>query len=347
MKTCIVTVYDSINCGSYWQAFALGDVLRQMGCEVQYLRRNQKGASSSTSTRIRAILSNCWHGRFAVAGRYLLAVKKFRRFQSKLNIVDETDGIDCFVLGSDTIWNMDSQYFREHASTYWGIDFFPRKTITYAASAANTKAEKITQELHDAVGKLYAVSVRDQHTRELVKDDTDKEIRIVCDPTLLLVKSDYRKYIGSNTEKKGYVYLYLNAPLSHKQGEELKAFCRDKGLNIINGFTYNKPDYCDKCIVAEPESFLTYMFYADYIVTDTFHGTVFSANFNKQFVSLTRGKNKVKEFLDICGLTDRGHEDDAGMVSKLSCPIDYAAVNAEISALREKSLSYLRETILE
>ena len=347
MKTCIVTVYDSINCGSYWQAIALGDVLRQMGCEVQYLRRNQKGASSSTSTRIRAILSNCWHGRFAVAGRYLLAVKKFRRFQSKLNIVDETDGIDCFVLGSDTIWNMDSRYFREHASTYWGIDFFPRKTITYAASAANTKAEKISKELHDAVGKLYAVSVRDQHTRELVKDDTDKEVRTVCDPTLLLRKSDYQKYIGSNTEKKGYVYLYLNAPLSRTQSDELKAFCRDKGLSIINGFTYNKPDYCDKCIVAEPKSFLTYMFYADYIVTDTFHGTVFSVNFNKPFVSLTRGKNKVKEFLDICGLADRGHEDDAGMVGKLSLPIDYAPVNAEISALREKSLSYLREAILD
>ena len=348
MKVCIVTVYDSINCGSYWQAKALGIKLKQMGIDVTYLKRkNDSNSSSSRKKQFRIFASYCKHQKISSALRYGLSLRDFSYLHKKTNVTENTMEFDCFVLGSDTIWNLNEEYFRTHSNTYWGVDFFPCKVISYAASAANTTAKQIAPELHDAIGKMYAVSVRDKHTYDLVCNDNTREVQIVCDPTLLLKKEEYLRYMLNNHEHEGFVFLYLSENLSVEQSMELRSFCKEKGLKIINGFGFEKPDYCDKSIIMEPRRFLTYMYFAEYIITDTFHGTVFSVCFNKLFVSLDRGKRKVNDFLENIGLKERMIDNESNIIERMILPYDYSHISLIVDKMRNDSIAYLRNSLIE
>lgn len=346
LKVSIVTVYDSINCGSYWQAYALGKVIGDFGCDVVYNKRKKSGgASSSSAEQFKKFFSLCAKRGISAGMMYTKSLKTFKKSQKKLPISDSVNDIDCFVLGSDTIWNLDSNYFRLHSGTYWGIDFFPKKVISYAASAANTKADKVTEELHDAVGKMYAVSVRDSHTYSLIEHDNSKGISFVCDPTLLLQKEDYLQ-LAPVPVKKGFVFLYVFKELSKEQMTALKEFCKERNLRIVKGTSFYRPSYCDEVVMAEPVTFLSHMLEADYIITDTFHGAVFSVNFNKRFISLDRGKNKVREFLSGVGLENRLIGEDGNISDTLAKDIDYSSANRKIKMLRDESLYFLKSNIV-
>ena len=323
LKVSIVTVYDSINCGSYLQAYALGKVIGDFGCDVVYNKRKKSGgASSSSAEQFKKFFSLCAKRGISAGVMYTKSLKTFKKSQKKLPI-----------------------YFRLHSGTYWGIDFFPKKVISYAASAANTKADKVTEELHDAVGKMYAVSVRDSHTYSLIEHDNPKGISFVCDPTLLLQKEDYLQ-LASVPVKKGFVFLYVFKELSKEQMTALKEFCKERNLRIVKGTSFYRPSYCDEVVMAEPVTFLSHMLEADYIITDTFHGAVFSVNFNKRFISLDRGKNKVREFLSGVGLESRLIGEDGNISDTLAKDIDYSSANRKIKMLRDESLYFLKSNIV-
>ena len=345
MNVFIVTVYDSINCGSYWQAFALKEAISEFGCNVYFLKRDKSaGASSSWKSQIKTFLRLCKNKGLMSGVRYKKSLFAFNKIQKTLPVSDEKDIADCFVLGSDTIWNLNSKYFTNHAGTYWGYDFFPSTVITYAVSAANTVQSQVTDDMHQAVGKYKAISVRDNLTRNLILNDTSREIQTVCDPTLLLNKDKYKQWIDTEASP-GFVFLYLFKQLSSTGIKLVTSFAKERGLRIVNGGSFDKPEFCDESIVIEPKSFLSHMYMAEYIITDTFHGAIFSANFNKKFVVLNRNKNKVNEFLDLAGIKSRIVNDENDLIDVLQSPIDYRIANMKLESLRMHSLDFLKKSI--
>lgn len=349
MKICIVTVYDSINCGSFWQAYTLGWILKRMGHDVYYYKREIIGASSSFSFKFRKIGKMLLQGRIYNSICYLKTVRHFSRNQKSFNIIGEKnkifDKIDCFILGSDTIWNLENKYFRDHAITYWGMKFFPRKVISYAVSAGNTPKAMITDDMLSAIRQMAAISVRDIHTYDLIADGYTGRINKVCDPTMLLSIEDYRGFVRENTNKR-FIFLYLFEELTKDQVDHLKTFCKTNDLLLVNGGSYVNPKYCDDGIIPEPLSFLNHMFLADYVITDTFHGTVFSVNFKKIFVSIDRGKNKVNEFLDDMCLGNRlvcGKDD---LIAKLTQAIDFELVDEHIQSIRKESIAFIKDNLM-
>lgn len=346
MKVCIITVYDSINCGSYLQAYVLGKICESLGCDVYYLKRSFKDKIQLKLSHLKKTLKLMIKKDFKAYYEKIELDKCFNKIQNNLKIITKKEmfKIDCIIIGSDTLWNINAKYFKKNYKLFFGGEFENKKCITYAVSSANAKVEKILKlpNIKSYVNKLYKISVRDNATKEVAEKLSDKNIELVCDPTLLFSISEYKNLIGKRKEEKKYIYLYLFDDLNKYQIENVKKFSKDMNLIIVDG-NLNK-SWADTSIQNTPDNFLNYMYYADYVITDTFHGTIFSINFNKQFVTINREKNKVNEFIFICDLKNRLSEKNT-LSNILQEDINYKKVNQILDNYKEKSINYLKKAL--
>lgn len=344
MRICIVTLVKSINSGSYWQARALGLVLEKLGHSVcyydydytlKYRMQNYKG-----------ILDMIISQDMSEGIKYAKSLRSFSRLQRGLPLTKEIDAINCFVLGSDTIWNLESENLTAKFDELWGRAFRDKKVITYAGSVANACEElfKNDSRIDEAVSSWFAISVRDQYTREIIAKHTSKQIKLVCDPTLLLQKADYAG-MTEHSKDSDFIFLYTFKDLSAEQSDALASFAKRNKLKIVQGVNGKRRKAADYSVENSPISFLQHMLNARYVVTDTFHGTMFSINLHKQFVAINRGKNKVNEALQSFGFADRLVSDDAGFMDRLTTTIDYNVRMQEIDRLREESLDFLKSNL--
>ena len=272
--------------------------------------------------------------------------KKFKKMQESLNIIKYSyamKNIDTFVFGSDTIWNIDSDNLFKLRDIFFGNKFVNKKKISYAASFANAKYEKIQKypDIKKGLNDFEYISVRDEYSFDIAKKICDKEVEIVCDPTLLLHKEDYNSLININ-EKDRYIFVYLFSDLNSEQKTIIKKFAEKNNLKIICGT--KKYDWIDKRVSNSPDSFISYMNNADYVITDTFHGTIFSTIFNKNYVVINRNKKKVNDFLNKCKLNNRLIENQ--YIDKLlSENIDYGKVNEIVDNYRKDSIEFLNNAL--
>lgn len=344
MKVCIVTLIKSNNCGSYWQALALGQAIRKLGHSVCYFDFDY-----TYSFRIKELKRII--GMFAFLGikeacRYLKSNRSFSKLRKDLIITNAVQDVDVFVLGSDTIWNLESKNLHANFEVLWGELFKQKKIIAYAGSVANAREELFIDKkrLKEAVSLWSYISVRDEYTRHIISGFTNDTINLVCDPTLLLSKDDYCEF-ENNGNKSEYIYLYLFKDLSDKQNTELREFATANNLKIVQGVNGIRLKSADYSIENTPINFLNYMKSAKYIVTDTFHGTIFSINLNKQFVSINRGKNKVNEALCMYDFEDRLVSASQSLIDSLTSPIDYNTRMNKVDALRVSSWNYLKNAL--
>lgn len=349
MKVCIVTVYNSINSGSYWQAKALGMALEKMGIEVVYFKRkNNKGSSSSRFSKVKEFLKKSIKYGIKEGKRQINMFKEFENVQKDFNVISNKDKylkeIDYFILGSDTIWNLESKYFLNNYKIYFGDIFKGYKVISYAASVGNTSLEFIKKfkDIPKMLNELKHISVRDVETLKMVENLSDKKSVMVCDPTLLISKTEYRELEKKERENK-YIFLYLFSELSEKHIMQLKKFAKQRGLKIISGVTC--PKYADECIVNAPNTFLNYMLYADYIITDTFHGTIFSINLEKNFVVMDRNKKKVSDVMEKFDLENRIIRENSNIEEIFENKLNFKDNEEKIIEMRKESLKFLKESL--
>lgn len=347
VNVCIVTVYNSINSGSYWQAYALRCFLKSIGCNVFFYKRPASpGSSASTSFKIKKIAKAVLKAEFKRAVRIKQIYDEFYECQKIFNTVEYPDlnTIDLVILGSDTIWNISDSYFANNICLFWGKLFEGKNVISYAGSIANTPIDKIMlhPEIPRIVAKWDKISVRDKWTFNAFENITTKEIIKVCDPTFLLDKADYLKMV-SKPKEPPYIFLYLFDDLNLQQVSELINFAKDKRLKIISGIDRDK--ISDKVIINAPKSFLQYMSFAEYVITDTFHGAAFSINLEKQFVVVDRNKNKVNELLEQVQLEDRVLRIDKELKDILNETIDYERCRTMLQKIKIVSKKFLMNEV--
>ena len=220
MKVCIVTVYNSENCGSYWQAFALCSYLKQGGCDVSFMKRKRKGTSHSIVYVGRQTLKWILKGEIEKAKAQVQQYWAFNESIKKFKIVDEIDAnFDLCIIGSDTLWNLEDQYFEDNRAIFFGEKSKAKKTITFAVSAANTSYDAFKKhvEIIDDLKKMDAIAVRDKYTSSIVRKLLGKVTPIVVDPTMLLEKTEYQRYcIDLQIDKFIFVYYFGRIPDDYK-----------------------------------------------------------------------------------------------------------------------------------
>ena len=338
----MITIYRNENVGSALQAYALQQVLLKKDFFVVFYKNIAK--SHTVLQLIKRIV-----GAIISLRIKLIPLRLYRYYQfSKMHILfpevspeklHELD-IDYFVIGSDVVWDLTVT----RPQFYWGIGLpiINRQIISYAASAANTTAELLTQNgiTYGSLSHIQSISVRDQHTKDIIQPLVNIPISLACDPTLLLDADDFSVFLSPTPKTSNHILLYLYDRLSIQVQEEIQEFAKVTSRKIIT-FSSTWIPWADTIIALEPWNFITYYKNADFIVTDTFHGNVFSIIFKKQFVSIQRGKAKVNDLLDRLRLSHRLLKDEKGLISVLKQPIDWIEPDRELSYFRKQSFEYL------
>lgn len=341
MKIGIVTVYKSRNCGSYLQAWALKRVLECSGHDVYFVEYHNR-TDTVWDYYVRIIIY-CICFRFKNAGYLIRRRSMFKEAQRVFRTIDSAQA-DIYVYGSDTLWNFEGKFFKTTSRFFLGQDV-NRPKVTYAISAASTSWDEFAavEGIAEAIKDFQAISVRDEHTFKLVQSVSDRQdIVKVLDPTMLLHPTDYETLIQEKP-MGDYLFVYYFGRMSDELFNQMGKFARERDLRVIRMGPFD--NRFDINITNNPSSFLAYFVRAKYVVTNTFHGCVFSILFNKQFVTDGYGKKKVQDLMESFHLSGQYLNQVSDLGRLLDGRIDYEAVNREIEVRRQESLDYLYRVI--
>ena len=192
--------------------------------------------------------------------------------------------------------------------------------------------------------KLDKISVRDANSVQVVEDLTGCVPNKNVDPVFIY---DYTKHMPTSVDLKDYmiVYTYPGRITDKNEINAIRAYAKSKGLQLVSIGHYFP--WCDKTIVPHPFEVLAYFKNASCIVPDTFHGSVFSIKFNKQFCTIVRGmnSNKLTHLLEQFGLQGRIANDVSKLPEIMDTMIEYEPVNAIIAEETSRSITYLKENL--
>ncbi len=343
-KVYIVTVFNSLNSGSFLQATSLYKAISGMGYDVSFLdtgaRNLWKRAGIEALFMLKKLNFKAAVGKFSQASKLTNELKSYKVVKLE-NLVDTPDSV--YVLGSDEIWNVARADMAKYP-IFWGIGLPLERCISYAPSINTSKEEHVKKYdfVKESLEHLFAISVRDHHSYETLRTVTDREITEVCDPTLLLKEDSYYE-LKSDRKLDNYILVYIYAKLFKDEDiQELRRFAKDKNKKLV-AFGSNF-SWCDVNVNGAPWDFLSYIEGADYVCTGTFHGTLFSSLFRKNFVVVGGNNRKVNELLNRFGLSDR-KVNATNMRQVFETEYDRDKLTETIAAMRESGLNYLKENI--
>lgn len=343
-KVYVVTVFNSLNSGSFLQATSLYKAISGLGYDVSFLDTGARNLYKQASVEFGYMIKNrnikAAFDKFKQARMLTNELKKYNVVKLA-DLVDTQDSI--YVLGSDEIWNV-ARKDMANFPIFWGKGLPLERCISYAPSLNIAKPEHVKKYdfVKEAMDNLLAVSVRDHYSHEVLNEVTDREIEEVCDPTLLLTEDSYYK-LKSPSKLSNYILVYIYAKgFKDEDIEELKKFAKEKKKKLV-AFGSNF-GWCDLNVNGAPWDFLSYIEGADYVCTGTFHGTLFASLFRKRFVVISKKNKKVTELLNRFGLSDR-IADYTNMRQVFETEYDSDKLTATIAQMRESGLGYLKKNI--
>lgn len=373
MKICILSMQRVQNFGSLLQSYALKKLLTQMGHTVSFLdiQRNEaddlllKGEIHEFSLegdKNRGLVSKLKKLDKYTMNRLRIKIRAkdqdrlFERFRSSgLGMDRGPDGVryDCCVIGSDEVFNCMSGSKWGFTSQLFGNVQQADRVITYAASCGATVLEELPEaaamRIEEAFKNVSAFSVRDKNTKKMVSGLTEKPVEEHLDPVLIdnfEEELEAMELPENLPEKYCVVYSYYNR--IHKEGEieAIKAFCKKHELEIV---TVGAPQmWVRNHLVLEPFQVLRVFENAAFVVTDTFHGTIFSAKYAERFAVMIResNRNKLGDLLERLGVQKH-------MLSSIDQLEDVYAISNEKERVarlcaqeRARTIQYLQENLL-
>lgn len=348
MKIGILTFHYAYNYGAVLQAEALLNFLSLKGYDVAFVDYKNKSIMD-----FYGIIDRRGIGRnkpFMVLKR-ILRYRKFKRYISKFPLINKESivkkgEIDALVVGSDQVWNYNLTAGFD--SFYWLDLPYSGIKIAYAASMNSSDVSKLElKKIKTLLSNFDYISVREQSLKELLTPLSPVKVDLVLDPTLM-IDPEYWTSKVMCSGCKGYVLAY---PLRDTNNviniAKRIAKAKNKKLIVLRGMPTNSCHYF-KEELADPSDFLFYFANADYVVTSSFHGTVFSLVFQKQFYTLKCTDNnnvRTESLLMSVGLLSRLVTIENSL--KSLDIIDYNKIRERLTELRQNSqgvlINYLSE----
>lgn len=336
MKIGILTFHHGINHGGFLQTYALQNTLRQLGYENKIIN-------------YRNIRHFCKKYRLLFfTPRLVNNFRKWLKFRRNHKQLDMShfaftvkkvarEYFDVVILGSDEIWNFENPMFG-FDPIYFGNGLNSKRVISYAASFGAFDADKrIPKEICESINKISHVSVRDENCQKIISRITGKNVPILLDPTFLYDFVEERECPSSN-----FILVYgIFREKEHVDG--IQSFARSQNKNTIS-IAYRNP-WCDINIISlDAFELLEYFKRADMVITNMFHGTLFSIKYNKAFCTILTPyrKHKYEPMLFRLGLSDRVLSYDNPLDRIFSREIDFGSVNGRLDAWISESLQFIR-----
>ena len=371
MKISIMTLSMSPNYGAQLQSYALAKKISDLGADVEVYRYFDKRRITYGMPAAAKIKYHVWNGvkKILFGSKKEAGFKQFREkyvpmssqtYRNNKELKDNPGDYDVFIAGSDQIWN--PKIFKYDLSYFLDFVSENRKKISYASSfASKSFSSEYKERCAALLGEFDHISVRETSGAEIIKELCGKRAEVVLDPTLLLTMDDWRYITKTASEKsKGFsgILCYI-MPGDKKVTDAMETIAqklkKETGLPIMrlgikeyDTFKYPKDEYDTK---ADPCDFVSYFMGAEYVVTNSFHGTAFSVNFGKKLIvpynPALKDKSALHErmvsLLDIVELS--GVLWPAGEEFKEYKTQDITRATELLTEQRNKSLSYLKTAL--
>ena len=361
MRIGILTFHCAINYGAVLQAYALQEYLKGLGHDVyvldyrpSYLLKPYRifvwrwFADKSFIENVRSLL-RCLLITPIKIKRKVYFQQFTRKYLNLYPFLPERIDLDAIFLGSDQIWN--PQITEGLDPIYFGDFKIPNKCkiISYAASVGSIEnIIGLEDKFKMLLKHIDCISVREKSLADYIDTFVWRGdlVPVVVDPVLLVGKN---VFTSMNLKRKcNKPYLLVFRLSHHSYGNMLvlaNQIASQRGLDVIDLVSSSEVLRNRGMRMSETvEDFISLFMYADYVLTSSFHGTIFSVIFEKNFNTIISGdwtSERMIGILSLLGLEDRLLKDE--MLSIEASSIDYVEVNRRIELLRLKSRLSLRK----
>lgn len=257
--------------------------------------------------------------------------------------------LDALVIGSDEVFNCTQPGTAVgYSLQLFGRDHRAKKLVSYAASFGSTTMAKLEQfgvqkEIGDHLVRFDAISVRDENSAAIVTELCGKAPVQNIDPVLLYEFSEVNQI---EVPHRDYIIVYAYAGrINNDEAQAIRDFARKHHKKIL-ALGFYQP-FCDEYIQATPMEVLAYVKHADYVISDTFHGTVFSIKYQRKFAALIRQSNqqKLTDLLRHFCLEDRSVAQLSELEEVLLAELPKEAICRGLADYRREAMDFLANTV--
>lgn len=362
MKVDLLTLHCIKNYGSVLQTYATEQLLGRYFDEVETINFIRADANDETMMEewtkddqgAKKIVKKI--GLYPMAQRYK---KVFNTFLEKYVHTTEQKyycdedfkkypiKADAYCVGSDQVWN--SSWNQGFLPAMF-LEFAPDNAMKFAFCSSFGKTKLSDKEMEQAkplLERLNYISVRESTALPVLEDIGINGGIHLLDPTLLLSSDFWSKIAADRMVAEDYVLVYQLNPNSEfdKYASE---FAKRKGMKLVHIGMRMKDKKKDGKVFIMPkvEEFLSLIKYASYVITDSFHGTAFSINFNREIVDIYPNEfsTRLHSILDWAGLLSR-HLEGYDNYEIADTPTNYAPINEKLEQERDKAMEYLQAIV--
>jgi polysaccharide pyruvyl transferase WcaK-like protein len=265
---------------------------------------------------------------------------------------------DMLIAGGDQVWNVNVEdfataYFLDFADDTYKISYSP----SLGATDINQSIHK--EKYNQLLQQFNAISCREVNGKKSLEKLTGREVELLLDPTMLLTKEEWLTKINVTVELpfSGEYIFYYAFSYSPENNQVIQKIAEENNLTVvvidskqwyIKGLSkYKNFVLCDE---TGPEAFIKFMKESKYVITTSFHGTVFSLVFHKKFIYINGNRIKTNDdrtsfILEQMDLMNKFIHSEEVTIDKLDEVIDYSLIDFKVSKLREKASDYLDDNI--
>lgn len=374
-KVGIVTFNDAFNYGAFLQEYALQHFLRSRGYEADVIRyRNRKfeqeyqyrnhlfrcGGIGKSLRNLYNILfrPKVYAARCRKIRKFLACIRREIVFSKAFEGNEERleDSYDCFIAGSDQIWNLSLTGY----DVYYFLDFVRQdeKKLSYAASLGKTKLdERDTHILETYLKNFQCILVREKSGQEFLDHKCGIHSRVTIDPTFFMGAARWASFAGKSElakkqraggERK-YVLIYVVAEPAGLYETALR-YADERGYDVNVLGLYRDIIIGERrlhtVIDADPYDFVFYILNAEAVFTTSFHGTILSIQLKRPFFyELGNGKKggdtRIQEITERLGLQNR----EISSLRVEDTEINWGYVTKQLDRMTEESKAYLMEAL--
>lgn len=384
MKIGLITMSCSYNYGAVLQTFGLYEYLKQLGHEVYVINYIPIRYDIDNRDNCEQWLNNSTLWNSSILKRFIFKkwifpgiIKTslpFRRFvrdyvnltsecRNENELTENCSDMDIYITGSDQVWNSDFLWDIEKSKAIIDLPYYlsfapkDKKKISYAASFGKKHLSDEEEKIVSRYLSLYrCISVREESGKEII-NKMGLDCSVVADPTILCNEGIWIKLARDSTKKDEYILAYgidfnkhfikVASAISKILGIRIKYICMSRNSKLKHPFSRGL------IVLPEVTEWLKYFKNARFVVTDSFHGTVFSTVFKKEFISILstnsgRFSGRIHDYLSTLGLLNRTIDYDTDFMTlkdKVSNKINYSLVDEKRHNYQEMSRSWLENSI--
>lgn len=366
-KIAIMTWHTYDNYGSVLQAYALRTSILNNITDSTVDLINYSPRPKRVAFKQRLCKSNIqrhyWSRKLSIREKMNLKSNFFSEFRkSNFTYTDKCDNAtdlfllndkyDKFVCGSDQIWAptlFDENYFLSFVTNN-------SKKVAYAPSIGLPQIDNdvVKKKMANLISCIPNLSIREDRGKEIIKEICNKDSKLVLDPTLLLDKNTWKDELGlkEKTGNRDYIIFYcLGSNNNHYEVAKKIASKLNKKLLIIANDILDLKNAKRDVVIPSPKKFLELIYNAYAVITDSFHGTIFSINFNVPFITLRRftdnelsQNSRIYSILKMLDLQDRLYNYNIDYFID-NIKLDFSKTNKLLAEKRKDSLNFLVKSL--